>query len=135
MNTKFRLYCNRLQQVMTREHVIDAFIKVLESKKLDEIIAMIRKQKSKDETPIIEYIIKHCGTTDVQAKFIIGVNLGRLTYAHLAEYKEEYKKLLDLEKQYKAMVTDDGTLIKKEIDQELLEIKKKYDTPRSCWYI
>ena len=134
MNIKFRVYANRLQQVMTRLHVIDAFIKVLESKKLDEIIAMIRKQKSKDETPIIEYIIKHCGTTDVQAKFIIGVNLGRLTMAHLADYKEEFKKLKELEAQYKAMLDEDTgeALIRQEIDQELAEIKKKYDTPRLC---
>ena len=27
LNCKFRLYCNRLQQVMTRQHVLDAFIK------------------------------------------------------------------------------------------------------------
>ena len=132
MNTKFRLYCNRLQQAMTRHHQIDAFVKVLESKKLDEIIAMIRKQKSKDETPIIEYIIKHCGTTDVQAKFIISTNIGRLTQAHLNDYRDERKRLEDQIILYKQMVSDDGTLIKQEIDQELLEIKKKYDTPRLC---
>ena len=135
MTTKFRLYCNRLQQIRTRMHVLDAFIKVLESKKLDEIIAMIRKQKSKDETPIVEYIIKHCGTTDVQAKFILGINLGRLTYAHLNDYKSEYKSLSETEAQYFAMVSDDGTLIANEIDQELLEIKKKYNTPRICTVI
>ena len=134
LNTKFRLYCNKLQQVMTREHVLDAYIKVLESKKLDEIIAMIRKQKSTDETPIIEYIIKHCGTTDVQAKFIIGTNIGRLTYAHLQKYKNEFKDLAKEEAYYKSMIdehTGEQNLIN-ELDQELLEIKKKYDTPRIC---
>ena len=35
-------------------------------------------------------------------------------------------------KEYKAKVTDDGTLIRKEIDQELLELEKKYGTPRLC---
>ncbi len=132
MNVKFRLYCNRLQQVMTRHHQIDAFIKVLESNQLDTIISMIRKQKSTDETPIIEYIIKNCGTTDIQAKFIINTNLGKLTIAHLNNYREERKNLDKLIAQYKAMVTDDGSLIAQEIDQELLEIKKKYDTPRLC---
>ena len=134
MMIKFRVYANRLCQVMTRSHVLDAFIKVLESKKLDEIIAMIRKQKSKDHTPIIEYIIKHCGTTDVQAKFIIATNIGNLTYAHLADYKSEYNELKRLEDKYKSMldeVTGPPQLLA-EIDQELLEIKKKYDTPRIC---
>lgn len=132
MNVKFRFYCNKYQQVKTRYEQIDAFIKVLESNKLDEIIAMIRKQKSKDETPIIEYIIKHCGTTNVQAKFIINTNIGRLTLAHLNDYREEHRNLTKELELYDSIISDDGSLIKQEIDQELLEIKKKYDTPRLC---
>ena len=132
MNTKFRLYCNLLLQAMTRHHQIDAYIKVLESGELETIIQMIRKQKATDETPIIEYIIKKCHTTDIQAKFIINTQISRLTLAHLKNYKEERSKLDSLIKEYKAKVSDDGTLIKKEIDQELLEIEKKYGTPRLC---
>ena len=132
MNIKFRLYCNKLQQVMTRHHQVDAFIKVLESGEIETIIQMIRKQKGTDDNVIIEYIIKKCNLTDIQAKFIIGVNLSRLSYGHLKNYKEERKKLDGLIKQYTAAVTDDGTIIKKEIDQELLEIEKKYGTPRLC---
>ena len=132
MNIKFRLYCNKLQQVMTRHHQVDAFIKVLESGEIETIIQMIRKQKGTDDNVIIEYIIKKCNLTDIQAKFIIGVNLSRLSYGHLKNYKEERKKLDGLIKQYTAAVTDDGAIIKKEIDQELLEIEKKYGTPRLC---
>ena len=132
MNTKFRLYCNLMQQAMTRHHYIDAFIKVLESGELETIIQMIRKQKATDETPIIEYIIKHCHTTDIQAKFIISTQISRLTLAHLKSFKEERTKLDKAISEYKAKVTDDGTLIRKEIDQELLELEKKYGTPRLC---
>ena len=132
MNTKFRLYCNRLQQVLTRHHQVDAFIKVLESGELETIIAMIRKQKVADEAPIIEYIIKKCHTTDIQAKFIISTNISRLTLAHLKGYKEERNKLDTLIKEYTAKVTDDGTLIKQEIDAELVDIEKKYGAPRLC---
>lgn len=132
MNTKFRLYCNKLQQVLTRHHQVDAFIKVLESGELETIIAMIRKQKVADEEPIVEYIIKKCHTTDIQAKFIIQTNISRLTLAHLKGYKEERVKLESLIKEYSAKVTDDGTLIKQEIDTELLDIEKKYGSPRLC---
>lgn len=133
LNCKFRLYCNKLQQIMTRMHVLDAFIKVLSSDKLDHIINMIRKQKSVDEEPIIEYIIKHCGTTDVQARFIIGVSIGRLTRAHLQKYKEEFEELTKAEAEYLSYVRGDSiNKIIDELDQELLEIKKKYDTPRIC---
>ena len=132
MNTKFRLYCNKLQQVMTRHHQVDAFIKVLESGEIENIINMIRKQKTTDDSSIVEYIIKKCGLTDIQAKFIIGVNLSRLSMGHLNNYKAERKTLDDLIKTYTAAVTDDGSIIKKEIDQELLEMEKKYGSPRIC---
>ena len=132
MNIKFRLYCNKLQQVMTRHHQVDAFIKVLESGKIETIINMIRKQKSTDDTAIIEYIIKNIKLTDIQAKFIIGTNLSRLSIGHLNNYRAERKDLEEKINLYQAAVTDDGTIIKKEIDKELLEIEKKYGSPRIC---
>lgn len=132
MNIKFRLYCNKLQKAMTRHHQVDAFIKVLESGEIDTIINMIRKQKSTDDDHIVEYIIKKVGLTDIQAKFIITSNLSRLSIGHLNNYKEERKKLDELIKIYTKTVTDDGTIIRNEIDQELLDIEKKYGTPRIC---
>ena len=132
MNIKFRLYCNKLQQVMTRHHQVDAFIKVLESGKIETIINMIRKQKGTDDTPIIEYIIKNINLTDIQAKFIINTNLSRLSMGHLNNYRAERKDLEEKITRYQAAVTDDGSIIKKEIDQELLDIEKKYGTPRIC---
>jgi DNA gyrase/topoisomerase IV subunit A len=132
MNIKFRLYCNKLQQVMTRHYKVDAFIKVLESGQINTIIDMIRKYKGTDETPIIEFMIKKCNITDIQAKFIIGVNLSRLSAGHMAKYKAERKELEATMKQYMAAVTDDGTIIKNEIVAELKELKKKYNTPRLC---
>lgn len=132
MNTKFRLYCNKLQQAMTRHHQVDAFVKVLESGKIDTIINMIRKQKTKDDNVIVEWIIKNINITDIQAKFIINTNLSRLSMGHLNGYREERKELDQKIKMYQAAVTDDGTIIKNEIDQELLELEKKYGTPRIC---
>lgn len=132
MNTKFRLYCNKLQQVMTRHHQVDAFVKVLESGEIDNIINMIRKQKGTDDSVIIEHIIKKVGLSDIQSKFIINTNLSRLSIGHLNKYKEERKNLDMLIKQYTAAVTDDGTIIKNEIDQELQEISRKYGGPRLC---
>ena len=93
---------------------------------------MIRKQKSTDEIPIIEYIIKKCKTTDIQAKFIIDTNISKLTLAHLNKYKEERVELNKEIIEYRNIVTDDGTLIRKEIDQELKELGEKYKTPRLC---
>ena len=132
MNTKFRLYCNKLQQAMTRHHHIDAFIKVLESGQLDKIIKMIRNYKGTDDNEIIEFMIDKCKLTDIQSKFIIGTNLSKLSEGHLNKYREE-RLLLDSKiAEYMAKVTDDGTLIKKEIDKELVDIDKKYGDKRLC---
>ena len=132
MNIKFRLYCNKLQQVMTRHYKVDAFIKVIESGQIHKIIDMIRKYKGTDETPIIEYMIKTCNITDIQAKFIISVNLSRLSAGHLSAYKAERKDLEAKISVFKAAITDDGSIIKAEIIQELQELKKKYNTPKTC---
>lgn len=132
MNIKFRLYCNKLQQEMTRHHQVDAFIKVLESGEIDTIINMIRKQNTTEEAPIVEYIVKKCNLTDIQAKFIISSNLSKLSMGRLNKYREERDRLNENITTYTAAVTDDGTIIKNEIDAELLEIEKKYGTPRIC---
>lgn len=133
--TRFRLYCNRLQQVMTRHHRVDAFVKVISSKKLDQIINMIRKYSGTDPEPIVEYIIKNCGTTDLQARFIIDTKLSRLSAGYLKGYKEERAKLEQDINRYLAAVTDDGSIIRKEIYDELGELSKKYNTPRLCTVI
>lgn len=132
MNTKFRLYCNKLQQLMTRFHQVDMFVKVIESGEIDTIINMIRKNKGTDPEPIIEYAIKKCGITDLQASFIIHSDLMKLSIGNLNRYKEERKKLDDEIKEYTKAVTDDGTIIRNVIDAELLDIERKYGTPRIC---
>lgn len=132
MSTKFRLYCNKLQQAMTRFHQIDAFVKVLESGEIDNIINLIKKQRGTDDTLIVEHIIKKVGLTDIQAKFIISSNLSRLSMGHLNKYREERKILEDQINQYTLAVTDDGTIIKNEIDTELQMLSDKYGQPRIC---
>ncbi len=131
LDIKFRLYCNKLQQVATRFHRIDAFIKVLESGEIDTIIDKIKKSKGSDDE-LVEYIIKKCKVTDLQAKFIITANLSSLSMRHLMDYKAERKDLIEKMKDYQARVTDDGTMIKNEICQELQDIAKKYGDPRLC---
>jgi DNA gyrase subunit A len=132
LNSKFRLYCNKLQQVMTRHMKVDAFVKVMTSKEFDKIITMIRKYAGTDDEPIIEYMIKSCKISDIQAKFILSRTLPQLSKGHLKEYIEEEKELKKKIDIYMKYVTDDGSLIKEEIIEELKELKKKYNTPRLC---
>ena len=128
--TKFRLYCNRLQAVQTRLHQVDAFVKLLQSGEIDTIITMIRKQtKNDDET--VDYLIKKLNITDVQASYILRTNIGSLSKAKLTGYLEEIKVLKEKEAFMFKMVQDDAA-ISQEIEQELLDIKKKYGKPRVC---
>lgn len=129
LDTKFRLYCNRLQDKQTRYHQVDAFIKVITSGKMDTVINMIKKQKSTDNTAIINYLVDKIGLTDLQAKFIINVQLYRLSAGYLAKYKQEAKELLAAIKEYERKIVDD-TVIEKELEQELLYYKQKYGKPR-----
>lgn len=131
MAMKFRLYCNKLQQAATRFHQIDAFVKVLESGEIDNIINMIKKSKKNDDD-IMEYIIKKCNITDIQARFILSCNIGRLSYAHLAKYKEERVALKKEIDSCTPIVTGDSKLIRAEIENELNALENKYGDKRLC---
>lgn len=126
---KFRLYNARLQKVETRLHQIDTYIKILESGDVENIIHMIRNQSSMDEAYLIDWLMKKLKITDLQAKFVLHTEIGRLSKGHLNKYKTEQKNLLELSNQYKAIITNDK-LIDAEIEQELLAIKAKYGKPR-----
>lgn len=129
---KFRLYCNKLKDASTRFHRLDAYIKIIESGEIDNIIKMVKKQNTIDDTELTEYLIKKLNITDLQAGFILSTDIRRLSKGYLNKYKEEYAKLTADIAVYKKAVTDDGQIIMSEIDQELVEIAKKYGTPRIC---
>lgn len=132
--TKFRLNCIKLQKVRTELHQLDAFVKVIESGKIDEIIRLIKDKDTIDDTELIEFLIKNAGITDVQAKYIINANIKQLSKAYLNKYKEKIKEDIELDKYYMAKITDEN-LILNDIIEELQYFKKKYNTPRRCQLI
>ncbi len=130
--TKFRIYCNKLQICLTRYHKLIAYIKLLESGEIDNIISMVRKQNKTDEEYLIEYLIKKIGVTDLQAKFILDTDIRRLSMGYLNKYKEELKDIIEKQTIYEKAVADDGSFIMNEIDNELAEIASKYGSKRIC---
>lgn len=125
MSTKFRYYSNKLQQVQTKYHEKEAFIKALESGDIDNIIAMIKKQNTTDDTIVIEYLIKKLKVTDLQASYLINANIKRLSPAYLPILKAEAQKLIQDKDMYMEKLLNDNLLLN-EIVEELKEIKKKY---------
>ena len=130
--TKFRLYCNKLKVAKTRWHQLTAYIKMIESGKIDDVIKLVKKQTNTDDTYLVEYLIKNLQITDLQAKFILNTDIRRLSKGYLNKYKEEFKKIDAEIPQLMKAITDDGSFIMNEIDQELLAIEKKYGKPRLC---
>ena len=126
---KLRIYNARLQKAQTRLHQIDTYIKILESGYVDDIIHMIRNQSSMDEGYLVEWLMKKLNITDLQAKFVLHTEIGKLSKGHLKKYKEEQAKLLNDVQQFITIITHEE-LIDREIEQELLDIKSKYGRPR-----
>ena len=126
---KFRIYNARLQKAETRLHQIETYIKILESGDVENIIHMIRNQSSMDEGYLVNWLMKKLKITDLQAKFILHTEIGKLSKGHLNKYKDEQKKLNKLVKDYISIITNEQ-LIDQEIEAELLGIKEKYGKPR-----
>ena len=129
--SKYRIYCNEMQKVMTRWHQLDAYIKVIESGEIDFIIDKIKKQKTINDTELIEYLIKRFKFTDLQVKFIIDSNLKSLSLARLNKYKQEAEDLINKKEIYERIIMDEK-LILKEIDSELERADMEYGKPRVC---
>ena len=134
MLTKFRIYYGRLQKDQTRLHEIEAYIIAWESGRIDEIINMIRHNKSADKTQIIEDLITMLNVTDLQAKYIATANISNLSEGYYLKLKQEYE---DLQKdiQFCMEIVEDDNLILQDIEKELLEFKAKYNRPRNCTVI
>ena len=130
-STKFRVYANKLQDVQTKLHERDAYIKVLESGEIDKIIGMIRKQKTTDDSILIDYLVKKLKMTDLQAKYVINADLRKLSIGYLNKYKAEAVELDKLRQEYMSIILDEKK-IEAEIEAELLDIKAKYGKPRTC---
>ena len=129
--TKFRVYSNRLQVVQTKIHERDAYIKVLESGEIDNVIDMIKRQRKVDDNALIEYLIKRLKITDLQARFIIESDLKKLSYGYLEKYKAEAVELERIKADLMHRIMSDKA-IEDDIRSELLEVKKKYGKPRNC---
>ena len=129
---KFRLYCNKLQIANTRYHQLIAYIKLIESGEMDNVVNMIKKQEQIDDNYLVEYLVQKIKVTDLQAKFILGTDIRRLAKGYLTKYKEEAAKLEQNMAIYQNAITDNGDTIMQEIDQELAEIEQKYGAPRCC---
>lgn len=128
--TKFRIYSNELQNVMTEIHKKEAFIKLLESGEIDNVYRMLKKNR-RDDSELIEYLIKKLDITDLQASYIINANLKYISMRYLDTLKKDMMALMARQDEILPKLSDDS-IIENEIREELLFIKNKYARKRRC---
>ena len=129
--TKFRVYSNRLQAVQTKIHEREAYIALLESGEIDNVIEIIKKQKTIDDDDLIDYLVKKLKITSLQAKYIIDADLKKLSMGYLDKYKREAADLeISKEELFNHIMYD--KVIENDIREELLYIRSKYGRPRNC---
>lgn len=127
--TKRRMYYNRLQVVKTKAHEMYLYILAMESGEIDNIIAMIRKQTGTDDSIYIDYLVQKLKVTPLQAKFLLGIDVRKLSKGYLEKYKQDLAKHEATAEEYINKITIPGNM-EKEIEQELSDFKKKYAFPR-----
>lgn len=129
--TKFRLYSNRHQDCETKIHEKEAFIRILESGEVDKVIELIKKRNNTNDAELVEFLIKRYKITDLQATYIINAKLKYLSLSYLNKYRAERDEYIKIRDDARNKIINDDLIIK-EIKNELIAIKKKYGTPRTC---
>ena len=114
-----------LQTAKKRMHVVEGMIKAISI--LDEVIKTIRASKNKADA--ILNLQKEYDFTEVQADYIVTLQLYRLTNSDINDFINEFNNLKKIIAGLEAILSDKEKL-KDVMKQELRNIKKEYATER-----
>lgn len=114
-----------LDTAKKRFHIVEGFIKAI--KILDEVIATIRKSKSKKDAS--ENLISKFGFTEPQAQAILELMLYRLTGLEIEIFEKEYAQLEKIIKKLEKILSSEKELLKV-VKSELKEVCDKYGDDR-----
>lgn len=131
MNNKIKEYAAKHYVISTRLHKLDAFIKIVGSPDIDKIITLIKNRKTNSDAELIELLIGKYKLTDIQASYIINAQIKQLSKGYLMKYKEEFATLSQQESWLEDRIASED-LILKDVKDELIQIRQKYSTPRTC---
>ncbi|MDD3577845.1 MAG: DNA gyrase C-terminal beta-propeller domain-containing protein, partial [Candidatus Cloacimonetes bacterium] len=114
-----------LRNAEARLHILEGYRIALDH--LDEVIATIRASATPPEASIA--LQEKFGLSEIQAKAILDMRLQRLTGLERDKIEQEYREILDLIIQLRALVENRELRLDK-IKEETLEIKDKFADPR-----
>ena len=114
-----------LRKAKERAHIVEGLVKCLS--RIDEVIATIKKSKTRDEAKV--NLIKKFKLTEVQAEAILETKLSALAKLERQKLEEELKTLLARIKELSKIVKS-KRLIKNIVKKELQELKDKFGDKR-----
>ena len=114
-----------LKKAEEKAHILQGLIVALDN--IDEVISIIRSSQTDKEAAA--RLTERFGLTKKQTDAILEMRLRRLTGLEREKIQTELDELLEKIAYYKR-VLDDPALVRQIIKEELLEIKKKFNTPR-----
>ena len=116
----------RLRRAKEREHIVEGLVKALGM--IDKVIELIRKAADVDVARA-GLMKKPFGFTEIQANFILDMQLRRLTQLEGKKLRDELAELLATIKELESILKSKQKL-RKVIKDELLELKGKYADAR-----
>jgi DNA gyrase subunit A len=114
-----------LDRAEERAHILEGLRIALAN--IDEVIKLIKSSKTVEDAR--NSLVSEFSLSDVQANAILEMRLQRLTNLEQSKIEEEYKKVCDNIKEYKAILADEN-LVLDIIREDLHETKEKYGDER-----
>lgn len=114
-----------LQKAKARAHILEGLKIALDH--IDEVIRIIRSSRDADQAKVA--LMDNFGLSELQSKAILEMRLQRLTGLERDKIEQEYADLL-LEIEYLNSILRSEDKLKEIIQQELLEVREKFSSPR-----
>lgn len=115
-----------LAKAEARAHILEGFVIALDN--IDEVIQIIRSSNTDREAK--DTLMERFKLSEKQSEAILEMKLRRLTGLEREKTEAELKELREKIDYYKRLLAD-KELVKQVIKEELIEIKNKYNSPRS----
>lgn len=114
-----------LEKAEARAHILEGLRIALDH--LDEVISLIRSSKTADIAK--QGLVERFGLSEKQAQAILDMRLQRLTGLEREKIEQEYKELLELIAELKAILADEEKVLEI-IREELTEVKERFNDTR-----
>jgi DNA gyrase subunit A len=116
----------RLRKAQERAHIVEGLVKALGM--IDAVIELIRKAADVDVARA-GLMKKPFGFSEIQANYILDMQLRRLTQLEGKKLRDELKELQDIIKELESILKS-KTKLNKVVKEELLELKSRYADER-----